>query len=97
MPSITISDLLTIIFVLVDDWYHIYGSKRLAGKVGKKPVFRDSEVMTLVLAQDFIAYPAKTQYLEFIRANCLPLFTNLVGFVAVESQRLAISPKIALQ
>ena len=41
MTSITISDLLTIIFVLVDDWYQAYGSKLLVGKVGKKPVFRD--------------------------------------------------------
>jgi hypothetical protein len=78
MPSITISDLLTIIYVLVDDWYQAYGSKLLAGKVGRKPVFRDSEVITLVLAQDFIPYPAETQYVEFIRANYLPLFPKLV-------------------
>jgi hypothetical protein len=78
MPSIPISDLLTIIFVLVDDWYQVHGIKLLAGKVGKKPVFRDSEVITLVLAQDFIPYPAETQYLEFIRANYLPLFPKLV-------------------
>jgi hypothetical protein len=78
MPSITISDLLTIIFVIVDDWYQVHGSKLLTGKVGKKPVFRDSEVITLVLAQDFIPYPAETQYLEFIRANYLPLFPKLV-------------------
>lgn len=78
MISITISDLLTIIFVLVDDWCQVYGSKLLAGKAGKKPVFRDSEVITLVLAQDFIPYPAETQYLEFIRANYLSLFPKLV-------------------
>ena len=78
MPSIPISDLLTIIFVLVDDWYQVHGAKLLAGKVGRKPVFRDSEVITLMLAQDFIPYPAETQYLEFIRANYLPLFPKLV-------------------
>lgn len=78
MSSIRISDLLTIIFVMVDDWYQVHGSKLLAGKVGKKPVFRDSEVITLVLAQDFIPYPSETQYLEFIRANYLPLFPKLV-------------------
>jgi hypothetical protein len=78
MSSITISDLLTIIFVMVDDWYQAYGNKLLAGKVGKKPVFRDSEVLTLVLAQDFIPYPAETQYVEFIRANYLPLFPKLL-------------------
>jgi len=78
MTSITITDLLTIIFVLVDDWYQACGCKLLNGKVGKKPVFKDSEVMTLMLAHDFIPYPAETQYVEFIRANYLTLFPKLV-------------------
>src|SRR4030095_6471797 len=78
MTSIPISDLLTIIFVLVDDWYQAYGYRLLNGKVGKKPIFKDSEVMTLMLAHDFIPYPAETQYVEFIRANYLSLFPTLV-------------------
>ena len=61
MTSIPITDLLTIIFVLVDDWYQAYGYRLLSGKVGKKPVFKDSEVMTLMLAHDFIPYPGETQ------------------------------------
>jgi hypothetical protein len=32
MTSITISDLLTIIFVSVDDWYQEHGPKALAAK-----------------------------------------------------------------
>jgi DDE family transposase len=63
----------------VDDWYQAQGSQLLAGKAGQKPVFRDSEAITLVLAQDFIPYPAETQYMEFIRANYLPLFPKLVN------------------
>ncbi len=78
MPSISITELLTIIFVLVDDWYQVHGRKLLNGKVGKKPVFKDSEVISLVLAHDFIPYPAETQYVEFIRANYLALFPKLV-------------------
>lgn len=78
MTSISITDLLTIIFVLVDDWYQDYGHKFLNGKVGKKPVFKDSEVITLMLAHDFIPYPSETQYVEFIRANYLALFPKLV-------------------
>jgi hypothetical protein len=78
MTSITITDLLTIIFVLVDDWYQADGCKLLSGKVGKKPIFKDSEVITLMLAHDFIPYPAETQYVEFIRANYLSLFPKLV-------------------
>ena len=69
---------MTIIFVLVDDWYQVHGYKLLNGKVGKKPVFKDSEVISLVLAHDFIPYPAETQYVEFIRANYLALFPKLV-------------------
>jgi len=79
MTSISITELLTIIFVLVDDWYQVHGYKLLNGKVGRKPVFKDSEVISLMLAHDFIPYPAETQYLEFIRANYLALFPKLVA------------------
>ena len=51
MTSITISDLLTIIYVLVDDWYQQEGMKLLKGKAGQKPTFTDSEVITLILCQ----------------------------------------------
>ena len=78
MTSITISDILTIIFVLVDDWYQAEGMKLLQGKPGKKPEFTDSEMMTLMLAQDFIPYPSETQYVEFMRANYPDLFPKLV-------------------
>ena len=78
MTSITISDVLTIIFVLVDDWYQAEGVKLLRGKPGRKPEFSDSEVMTLMLAQDYIPFPSETQYIEFIRANHLDMFPKLV-------------------
>lgn len=78
MTSITISDVLTIIYVLVDDWYQVEGVKLLKGKAGKKPEFKDSELMTLMLAQDYIPYPSETQYVEFMRANYLALFPRLV-------------------
>jgi hypothetical protein len=78
MTSITISDILTIIFVLVDDWYQAEGVKLLRGKPGKKPEFTDSEVMTLMLAQDYIPYPSETQYIEYIRANHTDMFPKLV-------------------
>jgi hypothetical protein len=78
MTSITISDILTIIFVLVDDWYQVEGVKLLRGKPGKKPEFTDSEMITLMLAQDYIPYPSETQYIELIRANHLDMFPKLV-------------------
>jgi hypothetical protein len=79
MTSITISDLFTTIFVLVDDWYQRQGVKLLKGKPGAKPEFTDSEVITLILAQDYIPFPSETQYIGFIRANFLDLFPKLVG------------------
>jgi hypothetical protein len=79
MTSIPITDIFTIIFVLVDDWYQIEGVKLLKGKSGKKPEFSDSEVITLMIAHDFIPYPSETQYLGFIRANYLSLFPRLIN------------------
>jgi len=78
MTSISISDVLTIIFVLVDDWYQAHGQQYLQGKAGAKPIFSDSEVITLLLAQDYIPFPSETQFIGFIRANYLDLFPRLV-------------------
>ena len=78
MTSITVSELLTIIFVLVDDWYQAEGIRLLKGKPGAKPEFSDSEVITLLLAMDFIPFPSETQFLGFMRANYLALFPRLL-------------------
>ena len=91
MTSISISDILTIIFVLVDDWYQTHGVKLLKGKAGVKPVFTDSEVITLMLAQDYIPYPSETQYIEFMRANYLALFPKLTRSKPVQSSRSSIA------
>jgi hypothetical protein len=76
--SIDIVSLLTTIFVMVDDWYISKGQALLKGKPGAKPNFSDSEMMTLMLAQDFIPYPGETQYVGFIRANYRREFPQLV-------------------
>ncbi len=76
--SIDMVSLLTTIFVLVDDWYLSKGQALLSGKPGAKPVFSDSEMLTLMLAQDFIPYPGETQYVGFIRANYFREFPKLV-------------------
>jgi hypothetical protein len=78
MESISIPDLLTVIYVLVDDWYQVEGHLYLKGKPGANPVFSDSEMLSLMLAQDFIPYPGETQYVGYIRANHLSLFPQLV-------------------
>jgi hypothetical protein len=78
MISIDFETLLTIIYVVVDDWYQAEGEQLLQGKPGAKPEFSDSEIITLLLAMDFIPFPGETQFLGFIRANYLALFPHLV-------------------
>jgi len=78
MQSISIPELLLVIYVIVDDWYLLEGQALLKGKAGQKPRFTDSEVITLLLAQDFIPYPGENQYIGYVRANYLQLFPNLL-------------------
>lgn len=78
MISISIESLLTIIYVMVDDWYQGKGQLLLQGKVGRKPEFSDSEVITLMVAEDYIPYPGEAQYLGYMRANHLALFPRLI-------------------
>jgi len=78
MSSIPISEILLYIFVLVDDWYQEHADFYRQGKPGQKPEFRDSEVMTIMLAMDFIPFPSERQFVEFIRANYLALFPKLL-------------------
>ncbi len=78
MHSIDFPSLLTIMYVLVDDWYTEHSPRLLRGKVGAKPAFSDAELITLVLAQDFLPFPGETQFLGYIRANYLELFPRLV-------------------
>jgi len=46
MESISIAELMLVIYVIVDDWYLSTGQFLLKGKAGKKPIFTDSEVIT---------------------------------------------------
>ncbi len=79
MQSISIAELLLVMYVIVDDWYLEEGSRILKGKAGQKPSFTDSEVITLMLAQDFIPYPGENQYIGYMRANYLALFPKLIS------------------
>jgi hypothetical protein len=78
MASIPFEELMTVIFVIIDDWYEQHGKRFLKGKVGKKPEFKDSEVMPLMLAKDILPFPSETQFLEYIRSNYLSLFPKLL-------------------
>ena len=78
MKSISIAELLLVMYVIVDDWYLEEGTRILKGKAGQKPSFTDSEVITLMLAQDFIPYPGENQYIGYMKANYLELFPKLI-------------------
>jgi len=78
MTSIALNDLFTHLYVLVDDCYKTEGYKLMTGKVGRKPKLSDSEILTLILAHDFVPFPSETQHVAFIRANYLALFPQLV-------------------
>ena len=78
MKSIDTESMFTIVYIEVDDWYQAGGHKFLKGKCGVKPVFSDSEVMTLMLVADYIPFPSETQFLNFVRANYLDLFPDLL-------------------
>ena len=78
MQSISIAELLLVIYVIVDDWYLLQGQILLKGKTGRKPEFTDSEVITLMLAQDFIPYPGENQFIGYMQANYPDLFPDLI-------------------
>jgi hypothetical protein len=70
--------ILTIIYVVVDDWYQANKAELLKGKPGAKPAFSDSEMLTLMLAHDYLPYPGERQYIGYIRANFGREFPQLV-------------------
>ncbi len=78
MTSINMVDVLTIIYVMVDDWYQMRGQQLMPGKVGAKPVFSDSERLTFMVVQDVMPYGGETQYVAYIRANHQREFPQVV-------------------
>lgn len=75
MPTETF---LTTLYTIVDDWYQAHAPRLLAGKAGAKPLFSDSEVMTLSLAQHWLGVEEERQFLRSVRNNHLPLFPRLL-------------------
>lgn len=78
MATISIDDLFLVTLVLVDDWYQQKGQYLLHRTVGDKPVFSDSEMLTLMLAIDFFEFTSERRYHAFIAANYRALFPCLL-------------------
>jgi hypothetical protein len=79
MKSIDIETILTIIFVMVDDWYQKTELKPTRCKTGRKAKFANSEVVTLMLASDFIPFPGEMQWVGYIKANHRALFPAMLS------------------
>ena len=92
MNSIPISEILLYIFVLVDDWYQEYAGFYRQDKPGQKPEFRDSEVMTIMLAMDFIPFPSERQFVAYVRAHYLALFPKLLDQSQFNRRARAVAP-----
>ncbi len=70
---------LTALYTLVDDWYQAHAPQLLAGKPGAKPLFSDSEVLALALAQHWLGFPTERAWLRRVRHEYLPLFPRLLS------------------
>jgi hypothetical protein len=77
--NMPVETFLTALYTYVDDWYQTEGARLLAGKVGSKPEFSDSEVLTLSLAQHWCGFAKEAAWLRFVRQNYLPLFPRLLS------------------
>ncbi len=78
MATISIEELFLVTYALVDDWYNQKGQYLLHRTVGIKPIFSDSEMLTLMLAIDFFEFTSERRYHAFIAANYLALFPQLL-------------------
>ena len=92
MNSITVSDLFLIIYVLVDDWCLANATDLRKGQPGKQPELSDSEVMTLVLAMDYIPFPSERQFVAYLRANHVDLFPDLLDQSQFNRRARAVAP-----
>ncbi len=70
---------LTALYTIVDDGMQENGPRLLAGKGGIAPLFSDSEVITLSLAQHWLGFGDERTFLRYIRFNYLPLFPGLLS------------------
>ncbi len=61
MPTETF---LTTLYTIVDDWYQDHVPRLLPHKAGTKPVFSDSEVITLSLAQHWLGFSEEREFLR---------------------------------
>lgn len=79
MATISVEELYTVVYVVVNDWYQATGQYLLPPHVGDTPDFTDSEMLTVMLGIDFFEFTSERRYLAFVRANYLALFPELLS------------------
>ena len=70
--------LVTAIYFIVDNWYLTEGYKYLTGKVGRKPEFTDSEMITFIILKEFLQFSSERKFLGFMHGNHLEMFPDMV-------------------
>jgi len=76
--NMSMETFLTVLYCFVDEWYQQNAPRLLKGKVGTKPVFSDSEVLTLMLAQHWCGFQKESRWLRFLKNTYLALFPRLL-------------------
>jgi Transposase DDE domain len=75
---IDIETLITAIYFIVNNWYLSEGHCYLDGKVGRKPIFTDSELLTLMIFNEFMTFKSERKFVGYIYANHLDMFPDMV-------------------
>jgi hypothetical protein len=76
--DMSVETFLTVLYCVIDDLYQTHAPTLLAGKVGTKPEFADSEVLTLMVAQHWCGFQKEATFLRFINNNYRELFPRLI-------------------
>lgn len=76
--DLSVETFLTLLYCVVDDLYQKHAPTFLKGKVGAKPEFADSEVLTLMIAQHWCGFQKEATFLRFVKNNYLALFPRLL-------------------
>jgi hypothetical protein len=75
---IDIETLITAIYFITNNWYLREGHRYLDGKVGRKPIFTDSELLSLIIFKEFMTFKSERKFVGYIHANHLDMFPNMV-------------------
>lgn len=76
--DMSVETFLTVLYCTIDELYQAHAPTLLAGKVGAKPEFSDSEVLTLMVAQHWCGFQKEATWLRFVKNNYLALFPRLL-------------------